>query len=102
MCSSDLVAVKVAREVKEDEVPMVVLSTASPYKFSRDVYGAIVKGGSDGLDDFAVMAKLQERTKTNPPVALSSLREKPVRHTDVLEVAQMDSFVEGAMNRIFK
>ena len=52
------VAVKVAREVKEDEVPMVVLSTASPYKFSRDVYGAIVKGGSDGLDDFAVMAKL--------------------------------------------
>lgn len=96
------VAVKVAREVKEDEVPMVVLSTASPYKFSRDVYGAIVKGGSDGLDDFAVMAKLQERTKTNPPVALSSLREKPVRHTDVLEVAQMDSFVEGAMNRIFK
>lgn len=95
------VAVKVAREVTDGKVPMVVLSTASPYKFSRDVYGAI-EGELPEADDFTVMAKLSALTGTTPPAALAALQTLPVRHISVLQVAQMGDFVGAAMDRIFQ
>ena len=76
----------------------VVLSTASPYKFCRDVCEALkieVHG-----NDFAAMRaleKAQAHTGTSPhtaPAALASLEHAQVRFSDVLDVCDMTTYVE--------
>lgn len=71
--------------------PVVVLSTASPYKFPAAVLKAL--GESAGEDEFADMEKLSKLTATPIPENLSGLRERAVRHTTVLDVREMLPFV---------
>ena len=73
--------------------PMVVLSTASPYKFPAAVLSAL--GENVGEDEFAVMDRLQELTGVPIPKGLQGLREKPVRHTTVIDWEEMQAFVQG-------
>lgn len=65
----------------------VVLSTASPYKFTTAVLKAV--GTESTGDDFADMKKLSELSKTEIPNNLKVIFEKPVVHDEVIEVAQM-------------
>lgn len=65
-----------------DETPAVVLSTASPYKFSRSVYQAVT--GEDIEDEYEAMQKLSKLSNTPVPVNLSSLQEKEVRFHEVI------------------
>ena len=74
-----------------DQRPMVVLSTASPYKFPAAVLSAI-GGDSDG-DEFAQMERLQQLTGVKIPGNLSGLREKPERHTGVIDKDEMLNYV---------
>ena len=80
-------------------VARVVLSTASPYKFSADVLGAL---GHDvaGLDGFACMDKLAELTGTVAPAALSALRNAEVRFGDVAGVGEMGAYVERSAREL--
>lgn len=78
----------------------VCLSTASPYKFSSDVFAALGQSTA-GLDDFACMHTLAEITGTNPPIQLSSLNDNVIIHTDVREKEQLASYVSEACGRIF-
>jgi len=64
-----------------DARPMVVLSTASPYKFGVSVLEALGMESED--DPFAQMTRLHEVSGMTIPAGLAGLREKPVRHTDV-------------------
>ena len=66
-----------------DERPCIVLSTASPYKFSRDVYRSLT--GKDEADDYAAMRKLNEKTGVTIPYNLSSLHELPIRFDRVID-----------------
>ena len=61
-----------------DGAPVVVLSTASPYKFPAAVLSAL--GEEPGDDEFAMMDKLSALTGTPIPKNLATLREKQVRH----------------------
>lgn len=81
-------------------VPRVCLSTANPYKFSASVLGAL---GSDveGLDGFACMDELRDKTGVAVPQQLAELRELPERHTSVCERAEMGAFVESCARKIF-
>ncbi len=74
-----------------DRRPMVVLSTASPYKFPKAVLAAI--GGDVTGDEFALMERLQEMTGVKIPVNLAGLRNKPERHTAVIDKEEMPQFV---------
>ncbi len=74
-----------------DTRPMVVLSTASPYKFPKAVLAAI--GGDTDGDEFALMERLQGLTGVPIPKNLAGLREKPERHTGVIDKEQMLDFV---------
>ncbi|MFC2302037.1 MAG: threonine synthase [Selenomonas artemidis] len=66
-----------------DARPMVVLSTASPYKFGVSVLEAL---GAEAEDDpFAQMSRLHDVSGMAIPAGLAGLREKPVRHTDVCD-----------------
>ena len=74
-----------------DNAPMVVLSTASPYKFPRAVLCSLEN--SNEPDEFKQMERLQELTKVAIPKNLQGLQEKKERHTGVIEKDQMLSFV---------
>ena len=74
-----------------DARPMVVLSTASPYKFPAAVLRAI--GGDTSGDEFTQMERLSAITGVAIPKNLSGLRQKPERHTDVIDKNQMLQYV---------
>ena len=73
-----------------DNRPMVVVSTASPYKFSRSVLTAIAgEGAAEGLDEFACADKLETLSGMRMPASLRELRGKAQRHKDVVAPADM-------------
>ena len=72
-------------ETVRSAAPMVVLSTASPYKFPRDVLAAL--GETAPESDFAAMAALNVKTGCPVPASLSVLNTLPVRFNTVIEPA---------------
>ena len=74
-----------------DSRPMVVLSTASPYKFPAAVLDAI--GGDLSGDEFALMERLEAISGMPIPKNLSGLKGKPERHLDVIGKDQMMDYV---------
>ena len=90
----------VAWAVAEDYVnqtgdgrPMVVLSTASAYKFPAAVLEALSETGE--TDEFRQMELLCEKTGVPVPENLKGLQQKPERHRDVIEKTRMLSYVMG-------
>lgn len=77
-----------------DSKARILLSTANPYKFPRAVAGAL--GLFCPPDDFACMQVLEKATGTCSPTQLAELQDKPVLHTDVVDIDGMASFVEQA------
>ena len=75
-----------------DTRPMVVLSTASPYKFPAAVLSALEDTQAE--DEFALMERLQELTGVPIPGNLTGLKEKPERHTSVIAKDNMLDFVK--------
>ena len=74
-----------------DTAPMVVLSTASPYKFPAAVLSAI--GGSTQGDEFQQMARLCSLSGVPIPKNLAGLQGKAERHTGVINKEDMLSYV---------
>ena len=74
-----------------DRRAMVVLSTASPYKFPEAVLTAI--GQTPAGDGFDQMEQLNKVSGVAIPKNLASLRSKPELHTGVIEKAAMPEFV---------
>ena len=74
-----------------DNTPMVVLSTASPYKFPAAVLSAI--GGDTSGDEFQQMERLGQITGVAIPKNLSGLQELEELHTGVIAKEEMLSFV---------
>ena len=79
--------------VTGDKRPMVVLSTASPYKFPAAVLEAI--GGDLSGDEFDQMERLSEITGIAIPKNLATLRGRQERHTGVIDKEEMLNFVLG-------
>ena len=75
----------------DDKRPMVVLSTASPYKFPAAVLTAI--GGDESGDEFDQMEQLSNLTGVPIPQNLATLRHKSERHTGVIDKEEMLEFV---------
>ena len=74
-----------------DKRPMVVLSTASPYKFPVAVLTAI--GGDTSGSEFQQMERLSEMTGVPIPKNLSGLQGKAEKHTGVIEKEKMLDYV---------
>ena len=75
----------------DDHSPMVILATASPYKFPAAVLSAI--GGNTEGSEYEQMDRLHEITGVPIPAPLASLRGKRELHTDVIEKEQMLDYV---------
>ena len=80
------VAFRVA-ETRRTDAPMVVLSTASPFKFPRDVLTAL--GEEAPASDFAAMAALTAGTGAEAPASLRELDKLEVRFKTVLQPADI-------------
>lgn len=80
------VAFRVA-ETCRSEAPMVVLSTASPFKFPRDVLSAL--GTAAPASDFDAMTVLTETTGQRAPKSLQELNSLPVRFTEIIAPAEI-------------
>ena len=76
----------------------VLLSTASPYKFPRAVASSL--GLFCPPSDFACMDVLSKATNTTAPAQLATLQDKPVLHSDVVDIADMGAYVESAANAL--
>ena len=76
-----------------DSRPMVVLSTASPYKFPVAVLHAL--DGDLSGPEFDQMERLQTMTDVPIPRNLASLQGKEEKHTGVIEKEKMLEYVLG-------
>lgn len=70
-----------------DNTPMLVVSTASPYKFAADVldsFGIVPQG-----DEFSAITALENHTKTAVPKPIAELAGKKPRFTQVADKQDM-------------
>ena len=85
------VAYKVLLENLDNGHASIVLSTASPYKFTESVYSSLFE--TQGEDEFTLMNKLHEQTKVVIPENLRDLDKKEIRHKDVINKEDMKKYI---------
>ena len=79
-----------------DTVPMVIDSTASPYKFANNVYRAIAE--KEPESDLAALDALAECTNTTIPYPLAGLDKREVRFSQVVKANEMAEAVRRYLN----
>ncbi|MDR1796222.1 MAG: threonine synthase [Clostridiales Family XIII bacterium] len=78
-----------------DRTPVVIASTASPYKFAGSV--ARVLGLAEAEDEFAAVRQLFEYTGVAVPEGLRDLESKPVLHEQVIEREGVRATIDAAL-----
>ena len=94
------VAMRVMREYREracDATPCVVVSTASPFKFSADVLHAL-KGADVPADPFKCADELESLSGERMPEQLRELKSLPVLHSTVTAPEGMEQAVLNAIS----
>ena len=79
-----------------DATKTVIASTASPFKFAKDVYKAIT--GNEAPSDLAALDLLSEATGVEIPYPLAGLEKRAVRFTEVVEKDEMANAVLAYLN----
>ena len=74
-----------------EQLPMLIASTANPYKFGAAVLEAI--GGDTDADEYEVLARLEEKSGMKVPKALAELKTKLVRFSDSVAQDEMPAYV---------
>ena len=74
-----------------DTLPMVIDSTASPYKFANNVYKAVT--GKLPTDDLSALDDLSTATATEIPYPLAGLATRKVRFDKVVKREEMATAV---------
>jgi len=81
----------------KDATKTVIISTASPYKFTSDVMKSIdVK--YIGLNDFELIKELSKITNEDIPAGIKDLETRPVLHKSVCEKYEMQIQIEKILN----
>ncbi len=86
-----LYAAEAYKKQRSSDAPLVVLSTASPYKFPAAVLSAL--GGCLDGDEFAQLRTLEDMTGVPIPGGLSALEGKAERHLDETEPAKALDYI---------
>ena len=71
------------REATNDTTVTVIASTASPYKFARDVVSSMTSHDVRQKDDFALIDELESLSGIKAPRAIEEIRTAEVRHRRV-------------------
>ncbi|MCR5137433.1 MAG: threonine synthase [Oscillospiraceae bacterium] len=95
------VALHAAGQYKKERssgAPVVVLSTASPFKFPEAVLRAL--GETPEGDAFAQMEQLSRVSGIDAPASLSGLRGKEILHRDVIDRAEISDYVRRKLSEV--
>ena len=89
------------RKKTKDMLPMIVASTASPFKFTNSVLNALGES-AENIDDLAQLERLSFLTQKRIPKNLSSLTTAKVLHENICDKEKMSDevlkFVESQKN----
>ena len=77
--------------------PVVIASTASPYKFAGAVVGAIAPEETEGKDDMEIIEALTRISGVAEPKAVTQIRTLPVRHDTEADVEEMPDTVRSIL-----
>jgi len=87
------------RNREEDSCLSVLLSTASPYKFSGSVCRALFDGCKfKNRSELELLRILSRETGIPIPVNLADLNQKTIRHKQVITPAEIDSHLLSFLN----
>lgn len=92
------VGIKVADDYRKDyndSTPLIVLSTASPYKFPSPVSKAI--GLPLDGDEFDQISAINKATGVPVPKNIGSLKDKVVVHKDVIDKDEILAYILGVL-----
>ncbi len=81
------------RKETGDKTPTVIASTASPFKFTKSVMGAIDKKYLKE-EDFSLMAKLEKIAGVPIPKPVANLKDAPILHDFECDIEDMPKMVE--------
>lgn len=79
-----------------DNTKMVIVSTASPYKFTKDVCIALDDKNKD-KDVFLLMKELENISGVKIPDAIADIENKAILHKNVCEKENIKEFVRGQL-----
>lgn len=83
------------RSQTQDITPQIIVSTASPFKFSDSVLTAL-QGPNAVLakDEFVMLQELAQLSSLQLPAALAALETQPSLHNTICDTAQMPTVVK--------
>ena len=87
MCVAQRYEEMLTKEIHAETHPMVVVSTASPYKFPQDVLYALT--GNDVKDSFKGIKRINLLTAMKVPEQLKAIRYKPIRFKETAAPSKM-------------
>ena len=76
----------------EDKIPMLIASTASPYKFASDVYASLTGNKPEDLDALELLSQI---SATDIPAPLANIGERTIRFDGVCSVSEMPEQVSN-------
>lgn len=81
-----------------DTTPTVIVSTASPYKFAKDVCTAIDEKYKD-CDPFELMKELEKISRVKIPAPVVDIEKREVLHNNLCEREKIKDFVRAQLNK---
>ena len=81
-----------------DATPTLIVSTASPYKFTKDVMTAIDETYAQE-DFFVLMDKMAALSGVAIPAPIRGIQDRPVRHKTVIEKDNIKAFVADYLTK---
>ncbi len=89
---------KYKEETADNDVKTIIVSTASPYKFTRSVMNAIYQNKYDFMTDFELVDELSKISGVEIPQAIEEIRSAKELHDCVCEADEMESIVKKILN----
>ena len=86
---------------KHDQTPIILLATASPYKFVETTAPAILPDVDKASNSFDLIQRLADYTNTPVPDNLARLHDLPIRHKNILSSEKMQTYVKKQAEVIF-
>lgn len=80
-----------------DKTPTVVVSTASPYKFSKAVLEAVSADETLPENEFDMVDELCKLTAVPVPKPLAALKDRKIRFNNVIAVDEMPQYVLSSL-----
>ncbi len=80
------------RNASKDDTKTIIASTASPFKFARNVMAAI-EDGKLSDNDFELCDTLSKLSNVAVPKAVEELKTADIKHKDVIEIDEMKASI---------